>query len=159
MKRLALALIALIALGASAGAQTVTNPLPPQSINGAYNSSPPTCLTGTGCWLQTDVNGNLLVSASGTPAPPVGTSNLSISQVSIATSDTLAIAARATRRAVTIQNITGTQQVYCNQSTATASNGVLLPATIGSSFTFNTTSAVRCTAITSAQTVAVVETY
>lgn len=108
--------------------------------------------TGQQAALSSDTNNNLLVSAGGAP-------NLTIAQVSIATSDTLAIAARALRRAVTIQQITGTQNVFCNQTTATAANGVVLPAVVGASITFNTTSAIRCIAITGAQTVAVAETY
>lgn len=102
--------------------------------------------------LSSDTNNNLLVSAGGAP-------NLTIAQVSIATSDTLAIAARALRRSVTIQQITGTQNVFCNQTTATAGNGIVLPAVVGASITLNTTSAVRCIAITGAQTVAIAETY
>lgn len=108
--------------------------------------------TGQQGALSSDTNNNLLVSAGGAP-------NLAIAQVSIATSDTLAVAARALRRSVTIQQITGTQNVFCNQTTATAGNGVVLPATVGASFTFNTTSAIRCIAITGAQTVAIAETY
>lgn len=108
--------------------------------------------TGQQAAVDCDLNNNLLVSSGGAP-------NLSITQVSIATSDTLAIAARALRRAVTIQQITGTQNVFCNQTTATAGNGLVLPAVVGASITLNTTSAVRCIAITGAQTVAIAETY
>lgn len=108
--------------------------------------------TGQQAALDCDLNNNLLVSAGGAP-------NLSISQVSVATSDTAVVSARALRRAVTIQQITGTQNVFCNQTTATAGNGVVLPAVVGASFTFNTTSSIRCIAITGAQTVAVAETF
>lgn len=108
--------------------------------------------TGQQAAVDCDLNNNLLVSSGGAP-------NLAIAQVSIATSDTLAVAARSLRRSITIQNITGTQQVYCNQTTATTANGVLLPAVAGSSITLNTTSAVRCIAVTGAQTVAIVETF
>lgn len=108
--------------------------------------------TGQQAAVDCDLNNNLLVSSGGAP-------NLAIAQVSIATTDTLAIAARALRRSVTIQQITGTQNVFCNQTTATAANGVVLPAQVGASFTFNTTSAIRCIAITGAQTVAVAETF
>lgn len=108
--------------------------------------------TGQQAAVDCDLNNNMLVSSGGAP-------NLTIAQVSIATSDTLAIAARALRRSVTIQQITGTQNVFCNQTTATAGNGVVLPAVVGASFTFNTTSAIRCIAITGAQTVAIAETY
>lgn len=108
--------------------------------------------TGQQAALDCDLNNNLLVSSGGAP-------NLSISQVSVATSDTAVVSARALRRSVTIQQITGTQNVFCNQTTATAANGVVLPAVVGASVTLNTTSAVRCIAISGAQTVAVAETF
>lgn len=58
---------ALWALAAPAFGQDVTNPDRPISINGAYNSSAPTCVDGHGCWFQTDVNGNLkIVAGAGT---------------------------------------------------------------------------------------------
>lgn len=65
MNRLALALVALFAFGASAGAQEVKIPVPNAGAYGAYNSSPPTCVNGSGCWLQVDVNGNLKTTSSG----------------------------------------------------------------------------------------------
>lgn len=108
--------------------------------------------TGQQAAVDCDLNNNLLVSSGGAP-------NLAIAQVSVATSDTAVVAARALRRSVTIQQVTGTQNVFCNQTTATAANGVVLPAVVGASFTFNTTSAIRCIAITGAQTVAVAETF
>jgi hypothetical protein len=108
--------------------------------------------TGQQAAVDCDLNNNVLVSSGGAP-------NLAISQVSVATTDTSVAAARALRRSVTVQQITGTQNVFCNQTTATAANGVVLPAVVGASFTFNTTSAVRCIAITGAQTVAVAETF
>lgn len=101
---------------------------------------------------SSDTNNNILVSAGGAP-------NLLTGQVSVATSDTSVAAARALRRSITIQQITGTQQVYCSNTTATTANGMLLPAVVGASITLNTTSAVRCIAVTGAQTVAVAETY
>lgn len=86
MKRLALATFALVALAASAGAQVIppgTNPVP---AGGAYNSSPPTCVNGSGCWFQTDVNGNLkITTVSGTTAITGSTSNAASA---IATSST-----------------------------------------------------------------------
>lgn len=108
--------------------------------------------TGQQAAIDCDLNNNILVSSGGAP-------NLAIAQVSVATSDTAVVAARALRRSVTIQQITGTQNVFCNQTTATTANGVVLPATVGSSITFNTTSAIRCIAVTGAQTVAVAETF
>ena len=65
ISRQALIAAALWALVAPASAQDVTNPTPPNSVNGAYNASAPTCTDGHGCWIQTDINGNLKVVSSG----------------------------------------------------------------------------------------------
>lgn len=66
MKQLWLALL-IACLGlAPAQAQQVTNPQPNAGTYAAYNSSLPTCVNGSGCWLQTDLNGNLKIAiASG----------------------------------------------------------------------------------------------
>lgn len=159
MKRIALAAFALVALAASAIAQVIppgTNPVP---VGAAYNSSALTCTSGQACWLQVDVNGNLLTSSSGTPAPPVGASNFSTSQVSVATSSTATVAARTARRSVTITNVTGTQQVYCSGTTATTANGQLIPAAVGANYTVSTAAAINCIAVSGAQTVSVAETF
>lgn len=58
-------LILLLGLASPALAQQVVNPLPNAGVYGAYNSSAPTCVTGTGCWIQTDINGNLKVTIQG----------------------------------------------------------------------------------------------
>lgn len=108
--------------------------------------------TGQQAAIDCDLNNNLLVSSGGAP-------NLATTQVSVATSDTSVAAARGLRRSITVQQVTGTQQVYCSQTTATSANGILLPAVVGSSFTLSTTSAIRCIALTGAQTVAVAETF
>lgn len=89
----------------------------------------------------------------------VGSANLAVAQVSIATSSTLAVAARTARRAVTITNITGTQPVYCTSATATTANGQYIPAVAGANFTFPYTGVINCIASTGAQTVSVTETY
>ena len=86
MRKLALTALFLCGLAASAGAQNVSNPLPPQSVNGAYNSVAPTCTDGNGCWLQTDVNGNLKTVSSGAP---VGTQEVDLLTSADATSGTL----------------------------------------------------------------------
>lgn len=61
MQRIALAIFALALSVASACAQTVTGPIPNSGVYGAYNAAPPTCIAGSGCWFQTDVNGNVKV--------------------------------------------------------------------------------------------------
>lgn len=77
MKRFALAATALVALAASASAQVIppgTNPVP---IGAAYNAVAPTCVTGSACWLQVDVNGKLLVSSTFSPS---GTQDVNVKQ-------------------------------------------------------------------------------
>lgn len=66
MKQLWLALL-IACLGlAPAQAQQVTNPQPNAGTYAAYNTVLPTCVNGSGCWLQTDLNGNLKIAiASG----------------------------------------------------------------------------------------------
>lgn len=108
--------------------------------------------TGQQGAVNCDLNNNLLVSSGGAP-------NLTTAQVSIATSNTVAVAARALRRNVTITNITGTQQIYCSGTTATTNNGQLIPAVIGASWNVSTTAAINCIAVTGAQTVSVSEIY
>ena len=108
--------------------------------------------TGQQGAVNCDLNNNLLVSPGGAP-------NLTTAQVSIATSNTVAVAARALRRNVTITNITGTQQIYCSGTTATTGNGQLIPAVVGASWNTSTTAAINCIAVTGAQTVSVAEIY
>src|SRR5205085_12567611 len=116
---LRIALASLTALWAlSAQAQDITNPTPPNSVNGAYNASVPTCTDGHGCWIQTDINGIVKVVTSGSPVAPVGGSNYVTTQVSVATTDTAVVAARTGRQSVRITNVTGTQQVWCSGTTA-----------------------------------------
>jgi len=66
MKKLSAALFISLWLASAALAQTVTGPVPNAGGYGAYNTSPPTCVAGSGCWFQTDANGLLKVAiASG----------------------------------------------------------------------------------------------
>lgn len=76
MKRLALALGFWLAASA-AFAQQVINPAPNAGVYGAYNSGTQTCVTGTGCWLQTDINGLLKITGTVTVTPS-GTQNVAI---------------------------------------------------------------------------------
>jgi len=89
----------------------------------------------------------------------IGSVNLATSQVSVATTATQIVAARAGRNAVTITNITGAQQVYVGAAGVTAANGALIPATVGASITVPTSAAVFGIALTAAQTVSALETY
>lgn len=70
MRNILAGLLLFLGLASPALAQQVQNPLPNAGNYGAYNSSPPTCITGTGCWLQTDINGNLKVTAVSSSSSP-----------------------------------------------------------------------------------------
>lgn len=158
---LRIALASLTALWApSAQAQNVPNPTPPNSVNGAYNASAPTCTDGNGCWLQTDINGNLkTVPASGGSAATSGTS-IATAQVSVASTSTSTVASRTGRVAVTI-TATGssTQDVYCGPGTITTATGDIIPGVKGAARTYNTSAAINCIVASSTQTVTVSETY
>src|SRR5712664_767774 len=66
MRNLKLALLIYLGLVSAAAAQVVTNPQSNAGTYAAYNTSLPTCVNGSGCWLQTDLNGNLKIAiASG----------------------------------------------------------------------------------------------
>lgn len=108
--------------------------------------------TGQQAAIDCDLNNNLLVSPGGAP-------NLTTAQVTVTTSSTSVVAARALRRNVTITNITGTQQVYCSGTTATTGNGQLIPAVVGASWNVSTTAAINCIAVSSSQTVSTAETF
>lgn len=86
--RRALIAFGLLTLAASAQAQDVTNPSPPNSVNGAYNASSPTCVDGHGCWLQLDINGNLKVVSSGTPS---GIQSVKIDQTTPGTTNNITV--------------------------------------------------------------------
>jgi hypothetical protein len=79
-------------------------------------------------------------------------------QVSVGTTATLLCAARADRRAVTIEDL-GSTDVYIGDANVTTGNGILLPGGAGSSITIPTTAAIYGIVGTGTQTVGVAETY
>lgn len=107
-------------------------------------------------WISPATGATFPISGSITPSSPT---NFTTAQVSIATSNTVAVVARTGRRSVTITNITGTQPIYCSGTTATTANGQYIPAVVGANFTVATTAAINCIASTGAQTISVAETY
>jgi hypothetical protein len=120
-----LALLALWALAAPAQAQDVTNPTPPNSINGAYNASAPTCTDGHGCWLQTDANGNLKVVPSTSSESGAATTRAS----STAAASNLVLKGSAGNLydlTVTIGATSGYLMLF--DATALPSNGAVTPA-------------------------------
>lgn len=100
-----------------------------------------------------DMAGRLCVMAS-----TIGSGNLNPGQVSVGTSATQIIAARAGRRAVTIIN-EGTTDVRFGNVGVTTGNGALLTGTKGSSITLPVTTAVYGIVGTGSQNVSFVETW
>lgn len=114
------------------------------------------------CFIN--ANGGCTPVGTSNPMPMVssggsGSTNFSTAQVSVATSNTATVAARAGRYSVTITNITGTQPIYCSGAIATVGNGQYIPAVAGANFTVSTSAAINCIASTSAQTVSIAEAY
>lgn len=126
---------------------TKSNLIGCQATSAAINPT-----TGQQAAVDCDLNNNLLVSSGGAP-------NYTTGQVTVTTSSTATAAVRALRRSVTITNITGAQQVYCSGTTATSSNGQLIPAVVGANITVSTTAAINCIALVASQTVSVAEVY
>lgn len=133
------------ASNATSGVSSSATNLSTISYNYGYNGA-------TWDQLQVDANKNLLVSSGGSP-------NFTTSQVVITTASTSVCPSRAGRRVCIITAITGAQQVFCSGSTATTSNGQLIPAVVGANFTANTAAAVNCITTVASQTVSVTETY
>lgn len=90
---------------------------------------------------------------------PNGAGSIATAQVSVATTATQIAAARTGRKAITVVNVTGAQQVYVGGAGVTTTTGVLLPAAIGASITIPFSGALFGIAVTAAQTVSVLETY
>src|SRR5688572_28601130 len=145
MLRLA-ALITLL-LSTAAYAQPVTNPAPVAAA-GAYNSTPPTCTNGQFCWLQTDAQGNLLISGS------ISTSIAGFEPAAVGTQivadtdgDTRTAAAGAV---LVVSNTSTTIPAFCNLgAAATAAAQPIQP---GSWFAFTKGAATQITCITGSST-------
>lgn len=86
-----------------------------------------------------------------------GAPNLATGQVATSTTAGTLVAARATRRSVTIKNLHATITVYVGAPTVTASNGMEIKA--GESLNIDTTALVQVIAASGTPTVAYVETY
>jgi hypothetical protein len=97
-----------------------------------------------------DTNGTFSVSK--------GSGTIATAQVSVATSSTQVVAARAGRGSVKITNL-GTTDVFVGVTGVTTTTGDLLPGTKGASITIPTNAAVFAVASGAAQTVSVMEVY
>ncbi len=141
MRKLVIPLLLCLAIG-SAQAQPVTNPAPVGAA-GAYNSAAPTCTAGQFCFLQTDVNGVLKTTGSGsggasTVSPSGKTTTTANSTIASTGVFQAALAASATRTGCTLQN-TGShvQYVYF---------GTIGSATTSNAFQVNAGQTISCTA-------------
>lgn len=86
-----------------------------------------------------------------------GAANMANGQVTTSTTAATAVAARATRRSVTIKNTDTSITVYIGIATVTSSNGMPLKA--GESISIDTTALVQVIAASGTPVVAYVETY
>ena len=114
-------LLAALLLASPAAAQQVA----PDAINGCvYNSALPALAAGQHAQVQCDSSGRLIVGSS-------ASANYVPSQVSVAASATLLVAARATgRNAVIITNM-GTTAVYLGGAGVTSATGGYLAGVVG----------------------------
>lgn len=133
MSKLWLALV-LATLGlAPAQAQDLSPPTPPVSVNGAYNASPKTCTDGHGCWLQTDVNGNLKTVSSGTPS---GTQDVNVVGVGgNAVTTTVPVSGTVTAAQATAASLNATvvgTGTFATQSAITAASGAIASGAVAS---------------------------
>lgn len=152
MKRIALALFALAAFGASAGAQVIppgTNPVP---AGGAYNSTPPTCVNGSACWLQVDVNGQLKVtgsfSSSTTGFPTIQSTGTPISVTTGGVTGTL-----PTGAVVVASNVGSTNGAFCKLGASATTSDQLIPPNSWFAFTVGANTQLTCITSTSTTTV------
>lgn len=121
---------------------------------------------GTGAtWLQSNFPTTVDTNAGAPGASTIriisgGYSNIATSQVSVANSSTVTVAARVGRYAVTI-TATGssTQDVYCGPGTIATNTGDIIPGVKGAARTYLTAAAINCITAASTQTVTVSETY
>jgi hypothetical protein len=137
---------------AAALALAVISPASAQAIQVVPDCAGVASSAGSGGRLYTDLTGRLCTSGGGS-----GT-NLATSQATATTTAGQLCAARAGRRAVTLQNL-GTTQVFFGPSGVTAATGGILPGSAGSSVTLNTSAAIFGLTGTGTQAVACVETY
>lgn len=89
---------------------------------------------------------------------PVGSANFTPAQVSVTTSATLIVAARAGRTLVTVENTT-TTDIYIGGASVTTSTGHLLPGTKGASLTIPYTGALYGIVASGSATVTEAEVY
>lgn len=87
----------------------------------------------------------------------VGAANLDNGQVAASTTAGTLIAARATRRSVTIKNTDAAITVYVGKATVTAANGMEIKA--GQSINIDTTALIQVIAASGTPSVAYIETY
>jgi hypothetical protein len=119
MRKLSAAILLYFGLAVAALAQQVTNPISNAGAYGAYNAVAPICVTGTGCWLQTDINGQLKITGTVTITPS-GTQDVNLKQI---TGNTLATGTGA--------QTSGTPRVTVATDQATNAGAALVKGGVG----------------------------
>ncbi|HEY7298559.1 MAG TPA: hypothetical protein VH684_11540 [Xanthobacteraceae bacterium] len=139
---IAAALVALLSIGAHAQGNSTGLAVANCGAGslGAGNPTP----------LEIDASGRLCVFGS--------SANISTAQVSVGTSATQIVSARAGRNQLVIANH-GTTAVYIGGSGVATSTGILLPGTVGATITIPTSAAVYGIVASGSQTVGVLEGY
>lgn len=124
------------------------------------NGSDVTQLTGAadGSARNSGLNGTSVATASNPlPTASYGAAAIATSQITVGTTNTQIVAARAGRMSVTIENL-GTGAFYVGVTGVTVANGYLVPGVLGATVTIPTQAAVFGIAAV-AQAVSVLETF
>lgn len=124
------------------------------------NGSDVTQLTGAadGSARNSGINGTSVATAANPlPTASYGAASIATAQVTVGTTNTQIVAARAGRMAVTIENL-GTGAFYVGVTGVTVGNGYLVPGVLGATVTIPTQAAVFGIAAV-AQAVSVLETF
>lgn len=122
MRKALAGLLFSLGLASPALAQQVSQPIPNAGIYGAYNSGAQTCVSGTGCWVQTDINGNLKIAGTVTTSIAVGITPTDRTITSASGASQQLAAANASRHSLTIEN-TGNANCGVNPTGGTAAIG------------------------------------
>jgi hypothetical protein len=165
---------------AAAAQATTGTGVAAEAAFGVYNSSLPSLTSGQYSALQLDGSGRLIVSAlpsgsnvigavnldiggatvsQGNPVPTTETyANIATGQVSVASTATLIVAARAGRKEATIVN-NSTTAVFLGASSVTPSSGLLLAGVVGEGITITGGAAIYGITATGSETVSYLEVY
>lgn len=132
----------------------ITNATLPPAPAGSSTVTANQGAAGASAWPVTAVQGAAGAALWGVKAP--GAPSIASGQVTAGAAATL-VAARATRRSVSIFNTDATNGVYIGPATVTALNGMLLPAR--GSISVDTTALIQCIAAAGSPVVTYLEVF